>query len=226
MKLQIGKIWLIAIIGIATASEAKAQLVSSNPLEWMALAEGNELINNSEIEKQINGQTKTALLQNTMAAEFNQIHKWEKKYNSYLKSVNGYASSLKACTHLYDDGVKIFITLAKLKTAIKNNPQGIVASMSMNNLYIETATELVSVFNLLNDAVAKGGTENMLTGADRSKTLWALNDKLSAFQKKLNKLYLSDVWNNVTAGMIDRSNGEIATQALGRWRRAAKVSTP
>ena len=225
MKLQIGKIWLIAIIGIATASEAKAQLVSSNPLEWMALAEGNELIN-SEIEKQINGQTKTALLQNTMAAEFNQIHKWEKKYNSYLKSVNGYASSLKACTHLYDDGVKIFITLAKLKTAIKNNPQGIVASMSMNNLYIETATELVSVFNLLNDAVAKGGTENMLTGADRSKTLWALNDKLSAFQKKLNKLYLSDVWNNVTAGMIDRSNGEIATQALGRWRRAAKVSTP
>ncbi len=183
MRLQIGKIWLIAIIGIATASEAKAQVVSSNPLEWMALAEGNELIN-SEIEKQINGQTKTALLQNTMAAEFNQIHKWEKKYNSYLKSVNGYASSLKACTHLYDDGVKIFITLAKLKTAITNNPQGIVASMSMNNLYIETATELVSVFNLLNDAVAKGGTENMLTGADRSKTLWALNDKLSAFPKE------------------------------------------
>jgi len=257
MRLQIGKIWLIVIIGIATASEAKAQVVSSNPLEWMALAEGNELIN-GEIEKQINGQTKTAMLQNTMAAEFNQIHKWEKKYNSYLKSENGYASSLKACTHLYDDGVKIFITLAKLKTAIKGNPQGIVASMSMNrrtsesnaeshssiaereggrallnNLYIETATELVSVFNLLNDAVANGGTENMLTGADRSKTLWALNDKLSAFQKKLNKLYLSiryytmsDVWNGVTAGMIDRSNGEIATQALGRWRRAAKVSTP
>lgn len=230
MRLQIGKIWLIAIIGIAMASEAKAQVVSSNPLEWMALAEGNELIN-GEIEKQINGQTKTAMLQNTMAAEFNQIHKWEKKYNSYLKSVNGYASSPKACTHLYDDGVKIFITLAKLKAAITNNPQGIVASMSMNNLYIETATELVSVFNLLNDAVANGGAENMLTGADRSKTLWALNDKLSAFQKKLNKLYLSiryytmsDVWNNVTAGMIDRSNGEIATQALGRWRRTAKVS--
>lgn len=230
MKLQIGKIWLIAIIGIATALEVKAQLVSSNPLEWMALAEGNELIN-SEIEKQINGQTKTALLQNTMAAEFNQIHKWEKKYNSYLKSVNGYASSLKACTHLYDDGVKIFITLAKLKTAIKNNPQGIVASMSMNNLYIETATELVSVFTLLNDAVAKGGKENMLTGAERSKTLWALNDKLSAFSRKLHLLYLSiryytlnDMWNNVTAGMLDRNNGEAARMAMTRWRRAAVLA--
>lgn len=232
MRLQIGKIWLIAIIGIATASEAKAQLVSSNPLEWMALAEGNELIN-SEVEKQINGQTKTALLQNTMAAEFNQIHKWEKKYNSYLKTVSGYASTLKACTSLYDDGVRLFINLCSLRKAIASNPQGIVATMSMNNLYIETATELVTVYTTLKEAIAKGGNENMLTGAERSKTLWELNDRLAQFNKKLTRLCLSiryytmaDVWNNVTAGMIDRSNAEIAAQALGRWRRCANVVTP
>ena len=46
-----------------------------NPLEWMALAEGNEAIN-GEIEKEIKGQTKTALLQNTIAAEFTKIHEW------------------------------------------------------------------------------------------------------------------------------------------------------
>ena len=79
--------------------------------------------------------------------------------------------------------MRIFLTLGKLGKAVKDNPQGIIAGMSMNNLYIETATELVSVFSLLNDAVAKGGTENMLTGAERSKTLWALNDKLSAFRR-------------------------------------------
>ena len=119
----------------------------------------------------------------------------------------------------------------KLGKAVADNPQGIVAGMSMNNLYIETATELVSVFTLLNDAVAKGGTENMLTGAERSKTLWELNDKLSAFSRKLHLLYLSiryytlnDVWANVTAGMLDRSNGEAARMALTRWRRAAAVS--
>ena len=205
-------------------------IVTANPLEWMALAEGNEAIN-GEIEKEIKGQTKTALLQNTIAAEFTKIHEWEKKYNSYLKTASGYASSLKACTYLYDDGVKIFITLCKMRKAINNNPQGIVATLSMNNLYMETATELVSVFTLLKDAVAKGGKENMLTGAERSKTLWALNDKLSAFSKKLHRLYLSiryytmtDVWNGVTAGMIDRSNGEIATQALSRWRRAGRMT--
>lgn len=208
---------------------AKAQIASTNPLEYVALAEGNELIL-GKIKDQIDGQKKTALLQNTIAAEFEQMRQWEKKYNSYLKTASGYASSIKACTHLYNDGVRIFISLGKLKKAISDNPQDIVASMSMNNLYIETATELVTVFSLLRDAVAKGGKENMQTGAERSQTLWALNDQLSSFQKKLNLLYLSirtytmtDVWNNVTAGMLDRNNGEVAQMAMRRWRRGATV---
>ena len=233
MKLRITNQHIVAVLVALLAGllpqAAKAQIAASNPLEWMALAEGNEVIND-QIEKQIKGQTQTALLQNSIAAEFNRIHKWEKQYNSYLKTASGYASSLKACTHLYNDGVRIFITLGKLGKAIRNNPQGIIAGMSMNNLYIETATELVSVFTLLNEAVAKGGNENMLTGAERSKTLWALNDKLSAFSRKLHLLYLSmryytlnDMWNNVTAGMLDRNNGEAACMAMSRWRRAAAL---
>lgn len=219
---------LLAVI--AFAPMAQAQLVSANPLEYVALAEGNEVIY-AEIDKQIKGQTQTALLQNTIAAEFTQMHKWQKEYNSYLKTADGYASSLKACTHLYNDGVRIFLTLCQMKKAVKENPQGLAASIPMNNLYIETATELVSVFTLLKEAVAKGGAENMLTGAERSKTLWTLNDKLGAFSRKLHQLYLSiryytlgDVWNNATAGMLDRSNGEVARMALTRWHRAAKVS--
>ena len=164
MRLRIISIWAVLILAGLLPQLAKAQIAASNPLEWAALAEGNELIN-GQIDKQIKGQTQTALMQNSIAAEFNRIHEWEKQYNSYLKTASGYASSLKACTHLYNDGVRIFLTLEKLGKAIRNNPQGIVASMNMNNLYIETATELVSVFTLLNDAVAKGGTENMLTGA-------------------------------------------------------------
>lgn len=230
MKSRIISLTVLALSVCLLPQAAKAQVAASNPLEWTALAEGNDLIN-KQIEKQIKGQTQTALLQNTIAAEFNRIHKWEKQYNSYLKTVSGYASSLKACTHLYNDGVRIFLTLGKLCKAVRNNPQGIVASIGMNNLYIETATELVSVFTLLNDAVAKGGAENMLTGAERSKTLWALNDQLAAFSRKLHLLYLSiryytlnDMWNNVTAGMLDRDNGEVARMALSHWRRAAALA--
>lgn len=226
MRSPIIKITML-LFGIILSVSAKAQIVTTNPLEYVALAEGNELIL-GKVKDQMDGQKKTALLQNTIAAEFEQMRQWEMKYNSYLKTASGFASSLKACTHLYNDGVRIFISLCKLKKAISDNPLGIVAAMSMNNLYIETATELVTVFSLLRDAVAKGGKENMLTGAERSQTLWALNDQLSAFQKKLNLLYLSirtytmtDVWNNVTAGMLDRNNGEVARMAMSRWRRAA-----
>lgn len=146
MKSRIISLGLVASLVCLLPQVAEAQIAASNPLEWTALAEGNELIN-GQIEKQIKGQTQTALLQNSIATEFNQIHKWEKQYNSYLKTASGYASSLKACTHLYNDGVRIFLTLGKLGKAIQNNPQGIVASMNMNNLYIETATELVSVLH-------------------------------------------------------------------------------
>ena len=228
MKSPTIKILILSLCLLLTYT-AKAQIVTTNPLEYAALAEGNELIL-GKVKDQMDGQKKTALLQNTIAAEFEQMRQWEKKYNSYLKTASGFASSIKACTHLYNDGVKIFITLGKLKNAVSDNPQGIVASMNMNNLYIETATELVTVFSLLRDAVAKGGKDNMLTGAERSQILWALNDQFSAFQKKLNLLYLSirtytmtDVWNNATAGMLDRNNGEIAQIAMQRWRRAATI---
>ena len=222
---------LILLASLIASTRVNAQVVSANPLEWAALAEGNELIN-GQIKDQIEGQKKTALLQNTIAAEFTQIHKWEKKYNSYLKSIDGYASSLKAATHLYDDGVRLFINLCNLKKAIAENPQGIAATLSMNNLYVETATELITVYTTLRDAIDKGGNGNMLTGAERSTTLWAINDRLAAFNHKLSQLTLSlryytmiDVWNNATEGLIDRSHGDIADQAHSRWIRAARIGT-
>jgi hypothetical protein len=34
---------------------------------------------------------------------------------------------------------------------------------------------------------------------------------------------MTDVWNQYTAGMIDRDAGEIANDALKRWKRAARA---
>lgn len=229
MRLLTANIFVVFLCSLLAHFSASAQMVVSNPLEWLALAEGNETIN-GQVKEQVNGQTRTAVLQNTIAAEFTKIHEWEKKYSTYLQTASGYASSLKASATLYEDGVRIIITLGKLRHAISSNPQGIVAAMSMNNLYVETATELISVYTLLLDAIATGGTQNMLTGAERSQTLWALSDKLGDFSRKLHRLYLSikyytmtDVWNSVTAGMLNPDAGDIARQAHRRWIRAAKA---
>ena len=85
MKSRIISLGLVVSLVCLLPQMAEAQIAASNPLEWTALAEGNELIN-EQIEKQIKGQTQTALLQNSIATEFNQIHKWEKQYNSYSNS--------------------------------------------------------------------------------------------------------------------------------------------
>ena len=74
MKSRIISLGLVASLVCLLPQVAEAQIAASNPLEWTALAEGNELIN-GQIEKQIKGQTQTALLQNSIATEFNQIHK-------------------------------------------------------------------------------------------------------------------------------------------------------
>ena len=135
--------WVLLIVlavlaTVLSSVRASAQIVVVNPLEWAALIEGNEVMH-AEMKDEIQGETETAVLQNTIAAEFSQIKKWEKKYNGYLKCVDGYASSIKAASHLYNDGVMLFINLCNVKKAVESNPQGIVATFSMNNLYVETA---------------------------------------------------------------------------------------
>lgn len=227
MKLPIVRILLIVGLSMCLIENMQGQ-VYQNPLEWVATAEGNDAIN-KEISSQVKGQTETAVLQNTIAAQFTKIHEWEKKYSNYTKTASGYASSLKAASRIYDDALRIFVTLGNLKRACEDNPQGAVATIPMNTLYLETATELVSTFTLLRNAVAKGGETNMLTGAERSETLWAIYDKLEVFSKKIHQLYLSiryyrmlDVWYNLSAGMIERTPGSIAQQAHERWRRAAR----
>lgn len=205
-----------------------AQLATSNPGEYTILAAGNELINGT-VKSEITAERNTVALQNAMAGEFTKMKQWEADYNSYLKTAEGYASALKAATHIYDDGIRILLTLDKLRRAANNNPQGVVATLDMNNLYMETTTEMISVLSLLKTAVAQGGKENMITGSERSKTLWALEERLSSFSHRLHDLYLSirhyqmsDVWNRTTAGMIERDKANIALQSLSHWKRYSK----
>ena len=203
-------------------------LSTSNPGEYTVLATGNLLINET-VKKETTAERETAAMQTAMSGEFTKIKQWEQKYNSDLKTAEGYASALKAATSIYDDGMRILLNLDKIRQACSNNPQGIAATISMNNLYAETVTEFASVFSLLKQAVAKGGKENMLTGAERSKTLWELEDRLKSLSDKLKLLHYSirhyrmaDVWYQATAGMIERDKREVALQSLSHWKRYAK----
>jgi hypothetical protein len=217
----------LVLAGISVSTFA--QVGESNPSQYVAIAEGQTLVNNA-VNSQTKGMQKTAALQGSMAAEFTMMKKWEQKYNSYLKTARGYADALKAGTSLYADGVETLRHLYEIRKAINANPTGIGATLAMNDLYLETTTEFIKTYRLLKVSIAKGGTDNMLTGAERTEMLWQLNDELARLNAKLRTLAISiayhnftDVWNQYTAGMVDKSHADIAHDAYDRWRRASSV---
>ena len=218
----------LVLAGISVSTFA--QVGESNPSQYVAIAEGQTLVNNA-VNSQAKGMQKTAALQGSMAAEFTMMKKWEQKYNSYLKTARGYADALKAGTSLYADGVETLRHLYEIRKAINANPTGIGATLAMNDLYLETTTEFIKTYRLLKVSIAKGGTDNMLTGAERTEMLWQLNDELARLNAKLRTLAISiayhnftDVWNQYTAGMLDKSHADIAHDAYDRWRRASTVA--
>lgn len=218
----------LVLAGISVSTFA--QVGESNPSQYVAIAEGQTLVNNA-VNSQTKGMQKTAALQGSMAAEFTMMKKWEQKYNSYLKTARGYADALKAGTSLYADGVETLRHLYEIRKAINANPMGIGATLTMNDLYLETTTEFIKTYRLLKVSIAKGGTDNMLTGAERTEMLWQLNDELARLNAKLRTLAISiayhnftDVWNQYTAGMVDKSHADIAHDAYDRWRRASNVA--
>ena len=211
------------------AVPSSAQMSQSNPLQYVEIETGHKNIND-QIKKQTKAQEKTGLLQATISAEFTKIKQWEGKYNSYLKTARGYAEAIKAGTSLYAEGVETLRHIHEIRMAVAANPQGIGASVAMNNIYVETAAELIRTYRLLKVSVALGTNVNMLTGAERTELLWNLNDALDQLNRKLRRLAMSiafynlgDVWNNATAGMVERSHAQVAADAIDRWKRAQRV---
>ncbi len=211
------------------AVPSSAQMSQSNPLQYVEIETGHKNIND-QIKKQTKAQEKTGLLQATISAEFTKIKQWEGKYNSYLKTARGYAEAIKAGTSLYAEGVETLRHIHEIRKAVAANPQGIGASVAMNNIYVETAAELIRTYRLLKVSVALGSNVNMLTGAERTELLWSLNDALDQLNRKLRRLAMSiafynlgDVWNNATAGMVERSHAQVAADAIDRWKRAQRV---
>lgn len=216
---------LIALF-LGTIALSAQGLTSSNPAEYVAIGAGEARID-SQIVKQSRAMAAIAVEQRIMVKANTKMKNWEKKYNQYLKTVSGYASAIKAATTLYADGMQTLTALWEVHTACKINPQGIAASLSMNNLYMEAATEFIRTYKTLKKVVAFGGKNNMLTGAERTQLLWNLTDNLARLNRKLRLLSVSitmhsfeDVWNRAIYGKIMKTNKMLARESSQRMRRA------
>ena len=144
LKLRILHCIIVAFLCLA-ANVAKAQIVTANPLEWAALAEGNAAIG-GQINSEIKGQTETAALQHTIAAEYTLMHDWQKKYNDYLKLATHYAGIRKTLTS--HCGRHTFATIA-----INNGVPVEVVSRILGHTNIKTTQIYAKV---LSESVRRG----------------------------------------------------------------------
>lgn len=211
---------------VGTIPVSAQGLTQSNPLEYAAIHSGEKLLGD-QISKQSRAMSALAVEQGVMTVANTKMKQWEQKYNSYLKTASGYASAIKAATTLYADGMQTLTALWEVHTACRINPQGIAASVSMNNLYMETAAEFVRTYRALKNVIAKGGEGNMLNGAERTQMLWTLTDNLGRLNRNLRRLSVSitmysfeDVWNRAISGKINKTNKMLAKESSSRMRRA------
>lgn len=228
MRLPIGfSFFIVATVFLIGIQPTRAQgITSSNPAEYAAIGLGEERID-SQYARQSNGMAAIAAAQGTMVVANAKMKNWEKKYNSYLQNVSGYASAIKAATTLYADGVQALSALWDVQTACRVNPQGIAASMSMNNLYMEAAAEFTRTYRTLKKVIAMGGKENMLSGSERTLLLWNLTNNMERLNRKLRQLAVSvtmnsfeDLWNRATYGKIAKTNKMLARESSRRMNRA------
>lgn len=215
-----------AIVLFTAVCRAQIGATTSNPGQYLAIKKGEDNILN-KISAQTNYRKKEAGIQAELSATTAKIKNWEQQYNKYLKT-KGFADRIAADCQLYLEGVQTLNALWEVSAAKKINPQGVFATMSMNNLYMETAIQFIKTYRSLKKVCKKGGDGNMLNGAERTQLIWNLERELEQLNSKLRRLAVSisvfsfeDVWNRAIAGKIDKSNGMLALEARNRMRRAA-----
>ncbi|WP_254880179.1 hypothetical protein [Segatella copri] len=216
-----------AIVLSTAVCRGQFSATTSNPGEYLAIKKGEDNILN-EISAQTNYRKKEAGIQAELSATTAKIKNWEQQYNKYLKTTEGFADGIAAACQLYLEGVQTLNALWEVSAAKKINPQGVFATMSMNNLYMETAIQFIKTYRSLKKVCKKGGNGNMLNSAERTQLIWNLERELEQLNSKLRRLAVSisvfsfeDVWNRAIAGKIDKSNGMLALEARNRMRRAA-----
>lgn len=205
-------------------------VIASYPDQWVIIAgEGGLVLNQTS-----KNTTKMAgiIAEEHIAAQMlTVLDKWNQEYNDYLKDPTSLAGSIKLGNTLYSQGAVLLENIFLLKKAIASNPEGIAASVPMNNLYMETAATAIKCYKTLKEAISNGGPDHMMNGAERVELLWRLATDMRELNNKVRKTAISiayyrlmDVWYNATQGMIDYDHKTIAQRCLNDWSRAAKVS--
>ena len=147
------RIIMVTIMSALSVRMSATDYVSVDPLWEVAVLTGSQMVLD-QYNTQNTKILETAALQNTMALHFNAVKEWQRKSNAYLQKSMSYAEAVRAGEQLTGQAVRTVRDLMDLKKVMSRNPEGIAATLSMNNLYIETVVEFIKTFRMLKSTIA------------------------------------------------------------------------
>lgn len=185
---------------------------------------------NKTFAKEAASESAVALSERAIAVEFDRISEWKAKYNSYLKTAEGLGSALNAAYHIFYEGSRLLRSILEIRESVKDDPEGALASVSMQDIYIETFGELLSLYESIRTAVSAGGKDSMLTGEQRLSIMWDIEKHLDALSDKFHRLSLVmrqcsllSNWNHTVIATIPLDKGKIAEMSMKDWSDALKA---
>jgi hypothetical protein len=157
---------------------------------------------------------------------------YQQLYNDYLDTFRDIICYAAQIYGFYYEIGKLTDNMGSLTTQLKANPSGAVAAALLpyrSAIYREI---LIGSLDIVNDIRQVCLSNIKMTEKQRAEIVFAIRPKLKAINKKLHHLTLavkyssmSDVWNEIDEGTIEKAdNANIAKAAKLRWKlRARKV---
>ena len=217
----------MTVIAVASQGQAVAS-VQVNSSQILAFEKEGGMVR-KEVAHQAALLTAITAEHGVMSMELNAMKRWQRTYNNYLKTVEGFTEKLTAATTLYTEGVCLLRNMQDLLKAQIKNPAGALAGATNTKLIGDVAIESIMAFRTAKMTVGGGGSNKMLDGSARVALLWDLNDRLAELNVKIRKLTnyiyytrLIDIWEQYTYGMFAFDRKQHAQNALDRWCHRAK----
>lgn len=227
MRLQTEcRIWLLAALLPLFAVRASAYSVfGAFPIQEALINTGEYTTTNL-----LGNQAKELVALNVAVAPVNyetsKLKNWETKYYTYLQDASYMMSSLQASSTIYTQAYETFRNLYELVRSMHDNPQGVVSTAAINNLYITTAVKFLKVFRLIKYTITKSGRASMLNGSERCQLLWRISGDLDDLNHDIRRLSLSvryysllDVWMNAILPYGIVNHKAVADYCFNKWKR-------
>lgn len=186
MKTALLKAFFPFAIGGIWGNTAQAQ-VYTDPATAAAV-ELNTAVIGKKLDDSKKAQATVAAENLLIYAQLDSIRKYDRIMVGYLKKAHGVFNNIYQITECINLSEQIISGLNKCRQAAVEHPEGGVITALVSKHFSQIVTESTGLVGNISTLVTGGGESNMLTSAERLQLLYAINSRLHALNRLVNRL--------------------------------------